>query len=458
MNQRVFVRICLSFVFLILAGLFNACKLTNENATTNPLTTSSLEETILMPRMNIFTSNVAINSNEEYTDCLITLLSNDDSMTINQAQAGIRLRGHSTSNFDKKPYRIRFQDKTQPLGLGSGPSRSWVLLAEYMDISMLRNYISYKLSNQLLRNSFSSEAELIEVYLDGIYKGVYLLAEQTQVGSNRVNIDESGVEDPLILDTGFLLELEADSTRRTAEGAHMVDWFEVPGYTNMSVDFGWWNMTEYALAYELAFYNIKSDAKALAQIQFIQNYMVSVYDAIYTDKTFDAVNEVVDIESAVDMYLLQLISNDMDYNYSSNYVYKDAGKKLVFGPPWDHDLAYGNHYQNKISTSLHIYHLLYQLSTYEWFQSMVIQRWNDINLANINLIGNTKALITSTSNQYQSIFNNNYTLWESTRRDDGWHGIYIKYVSQSLAALQLGYWIDARVLFINDMFQDWEED
>lgn len=248
MSHRFIVRFLLSVVLLMIAGLFNACQLTTQKqiTTTNQQTsTTTTKEILAMPRLSINTNNVSISSKEEYTDCKVTILSNNQNHNLNQVQAGIRLRGHSTSNFDKVPYRIRFQEKTQPLGLGSGPSRSWVLLAEYMDISMLRNYISYNLANNLLRNSFSSTAEYVEVYINNIYKGVYLLVEQTQVGDFRVNIDESGVDDPLILDTGFLLELETDSTRRLAEGANMIDWFSIPGYTNLTVDFGWWNMTEY---------------------------------------------------------------------------------------------------------------------------------------------------------------------------------------------------------------------
>lgn len=479
-NQRLITRFCLSFVLMITAGLLNACKLTtlDQNATTNSQTTLSnapvtttydqsntttttittTDNLLLnMPRIDINTNSVAITSFEEYTDCSITISADEVAYNLNQVQAGIRLRGHSTSNFDKKPYRIRFEEKTQPLGLGSGPSRSWVLLAEYMDISMVRNYISYKLANQLLRNSFSTDVAYVEVYLNGVNKGVYLLVEQTQVGTNRVNIDESGVENPLITDTGFLLELETDASRRNAEGVDMVDWFSVPGYTNTTIEFGWWNMPDYALSNEVGFYIVKSEAKSFAQIQFIQNYMVSVYDAIYLNKTFEAVDNVVDIESAVDMYLLQLFSNDMDFNYSSNYIYKDAGGKIIFGPPWDNDLSYGNHYLNNTTDALHIYHLLYQLSTYDWFQTMVIQRWNEINQPANNLIMQTNDLITSTSTLYQAKFAANHTLWESTRRDDGWHAIYLRYSSQALAASQVSNWINARLLFMNDLFASWED-
>ena len=463
MSHRFFVRFLLSVVLLMIAGLFTACQLTNKKQTTTTTnqetSTTTPNELLVMPRMSINTNGVSITSKEDYIDCTVTILSNNQDFNLNQVQAGIRLRGHSTSNFEKVPYRIRFQDKTQPLGLGSGPSRSWILLAEYMDISMLRNYISYNLAKKLLRNSFSSTVEFVEVYLNNVYKGVYLLAEQTQVGEYRVNIDESGVEDPFILDTGFLLELETDMTRRLAEGANMVDWFTIPGYTNLTVDFGWWNMAEYPLSNEVGFYLIKSEAKNLEQIQFIQNYMLDVYNAIYVDKTYEAVNELVDIESAVDMYIMQLLTNDMDYNYSSNYVYKDAGGKLVFGPPWDHDLCFGNHYQNREIDALHIYHLLYALSNYDWFRLLVLERWGIVNgPVLINLINEIRTLLTSTSSLNQIPFNNDYNLWKSTRRNDGWHGIYVQYTSQADAAAALVQWYDYRVIFINTMFEGWEEE
>jgi len=465
-KSRIFARFCLFFSITALMTLFLACQLipTTEIqsstssipiTTSNSQTSSSVTEQNLFPSIHVNTSGVLIDSKEIYTDCKISISGTINEYVLDQVSGGIRIRGHSTSNFEKTPYRIRFEERTQPLGLGSGPSRSWILLADYVDLSMMRNYISYKLANDLLRKSFSSEAEFVELYINGVHKGIYLLVEQTQVGTYRVNLDETGIDDPLVVDTGFLLELETDFGRRNAEGYHMVDWFEVPGYTNMDIEFSWQNMANYPLSNEVGFYVIKSDAKSLAQIQFIQNYMVSVYNAIYLTKTFEAINALVDIESAVDMYLMQLISNDFDYNYSSNYIYKDAGGKLVFGPPWDHDLAYGNHGSNTGYDTLHLFHLLYQLSTYEWFQTLIIQRWAEITAKDNNLIEAMKESIILHTSLYNQRFSTNHNLWIGTRRTDGWHTIYIKANSQIEAANYLLQWIDNRVDWIESQFSNW---
>src|SRR5690606_5651998 len=124
----------------------------------------------------------------------------------------------------------------------------------------------------------------VEVVLNGISQGVYLVAEQTHVNQHRVFIDESGVNDLSIVDTGYLLELEGDLERRTNEGMFMVDWFDIPGYSGNPDEFGWWNIHEYTTSKEPSFYVIKSDAKSIEQVAYIQNYMVDVYDAIYVNK------------------------------------------------------------------------------------------------------------------------------------------------------------------------------
>ncbi len=61
----------------------------------------------------------------------------------------------------------------------------------------------------------------------------------------------------------------------------------------------------------------KSDAKSEAQVSYIQSVVTSLYDAIYKTKTKEAVEQFMDIDSAVDMLLFLLIVSDNDANYSS---------------------------------------------------------------------------------------------------------------------------------------------
>lgn len=83
-----------------------------------------------------------------------------------------------------------------------GAAKKWVLLANALDESMMRNYLAFNLG-KALGLEFTSDCQFLNLYINGQYKGVYLLCEQVQEGSNRVNINTSPVGQ---VDTGYLLE------------------------------------------------------------------------------------------------------------------------------------------------------------------------------------------------------------------------------------------------------------
>lgn len=416
---------------------------------TQPLTTSEPEE-LLMPIIRIQTNNSQdISSDETYLSALISLTTKEGVYDFSNLQAGIRLRGNSTQQYAKKPYRLKFDEDIQLLGMGNGPSKSWLLLAEYVDFSMLRNKTTFDLASQLLRHTFVSDTMFVEVYLNNNYQGVYLVAEQTHVNENRVNIDESGIDNPTIVDTGYLLELECDQYRRDEEGAYMTGWFDIPGYSAAPGEIGYWNISQYLYSSLVSFYVIKSDAKSPEQVTYIQNYMIDVYDAIYVDKSEEAISALVDIESAVDMYILQLLTNDMDNNYSSTFVYKDKGGKLMFGPTWDHDLSYGNHINDLSYDSIHLYHLLYDLGNLPWFNAYVLEKWNEINQDD-GLLDQAMTNIDVYTNTYSELFIQNHNMWKNTRETGGWHLYYQEELtSQDDGKEQFKAWLVERILFID---------
>lgn len=367
-----------------------------------------------VPLVFIETENrTGVTDNETYTNCTVSVTNCEAEYELSGKTAGIRLRGNSTQMYEKKPYRIKFEEKQQLLGLSEGAHKSWVLLAEFNDPTLLRNLITYRLANKLDGISYATDCALVEVYLDGEYIGVYLLAEQTQVDGDRIALDECGVTDGTVTDTGYLLELEADITRRNEEGAEGEAWFAVTGYAS-ETDNSMQMLLERTFDESAAYYVIKSDARSAEQVKFIQNYMIQVYDAVYQDKTKEAVEALVDLPSAVDMYLVQLIANDYDNNYSSVYVYKDAGGKLMFGAPWDFDLAYGNfNGYTEAEDTIYIYHLLRKLGEYDWFKEMLAKRYTEISEGENSLLAELRATVTELTEQYAGAFEREYARWRN---------------------------------------------
>lgn len=407
------------------------------------------DELFEIPVVTIETlSNAPVQTKESYVEAFVTVKRSRRDQSMINVPARIKLRGNSTLNYDKKAYKIKFDEKSHPLELGSGPARDFVLLAEYADLSMMRNTIAYGLAKRMLRTSFVTETRYVHVSLNDESLGLYVLAEQTEVDDVRLDLDTSGEFDPFKTDTGYLLELEADTRRRQTEGILMRDFFPVFGYTDLELELGYWNFNDYILSYESAWYVVKSDAKSEAQISYIQSVVTSLYDAIYKTKTKEAVEQFMDIDSAVDMLLFLLIVSDNDANYSSMYLYKDAHARLVVGPPWDYDLAFGNNMGYHEPDRYHMVHFLDKLSTYPWFQGLIIERYEALN-EDVDLKQSLLDEIKRIQTQYKDAIVSDRNMWLNTRQDGGWHFYNKAGIDDwEVAVSTLEDWIIDRFVFV----------
>lgn len=257
-------------------------------------------------------------SKEIYLDCEVSIINAEEAYCLDKIGAGIRGRGNSTWNLEKKPYRIKFDSKQSLFG-SSYKQKSWTLLANYADKSLSRNAVAYELSEQMEGIEFSSMHQFVELYLNGTYQGVYLLCDQMQTGTGRVDVDEELYEDG---DTGYLIELDG---RAPSEGVLDKDYFTV-------------NDKHYAIktpdtedeAYNPDIY-----------VTYIKSYIEACFAAFESESWAD-VCELIDVDSFVDAYIIIELFANPDCGWSSFYMYKDRGGKLFCGPLWDFDIGAGN--------------------------------------------------------------------------------------------------------------------
>lgn len=229
--------------------------------------------------------------------------------------AQVRCRGNYTyfgKGVERNSYRIRFETKQDPLGLGNGSSRNWVLLANWCDRSMLRDAVAATMAN-CLDFSFNTDYAYVELVLNGEYRGVYLLAEHPTINDRRVDLDE----DPYTLDSDYLIELDMRAGKTGVEG---VDYFVSDGKQ----------------------YVVKNDEIHPDALAFLADYFDRVNDAIKSGNR-EEVEGLVDTDSFVDMYLLQEFAMNADVGFASLYFVKNGEGKLEMTFPWDFDLAFGNY-------------------------------------------------------------------------------------------------------------------
>ena len=320
-----------------------------------------------LPIINITTSNNSelILSREVYTNCVVDLFNVDNKYELDEVSAGIRVRGNSSAyNGDvemiKKnpvPYRIKFDEKQNMLGLNDGAKcKSWVLLKTENDL--IRNDIALRMGRSIFGDTaYVSDSQFVHLYVNDTFQGIYLLCEQNQVNKYRVNVTEPD-ENYIGTDIGYYLELdnyakdEADNIyfKMDYQKAKVKD---IMGETRKFVP---------------AYYSIKNDVYSQEQINFISKYLNNVFEILYRaiekkkymtfDENYDLIKSnystaketieaVMDIDSVVNMYLLYEIVHDYDCGEGSFYMCIDFSKestisKLQFTSPWDFNWAYAD--------------------------------------------------------------------------------------------------------------------
>ncbi|RYD79642.1 MAG: hypothetical protein EOP53_09330, partial [Sphingobacteriales bacterium] len=87
----------------------------------------------------------------------------------------IKGRGNSTWGYAKKPYRLKLDSKTSIFGLPK--AKNWVLLANYLDPTLMLNSVALK-AGQLLSIPYTNSFVPVDVSINGKYMGCYLFTEQ----------------------------------------------------------------------------------------------------------------------------------------------------------------------------------------------------------------------------------------------------------------------------------------
>ena len=116
---------------------------------------------------------------------IIKILDEDGNVQYDGELDYIKGRGNSTWNADKKPYNIKLDSKTDLFGMGK--NKSWCLLANATEVSMIRNQLAYDFARGIGIDT-TSPTRHVNLYLNGEYAGLYLLTEKVDIGENRIDI------------------------------------------------------------------------------------------------------------------------------------------------------------------------------------------------------------------------------------------------------------------------------
>lgn len=341
----------------------------------------------IVPIVYVFTKdNDGINLHKEdgYVDSQIVFIDAEGNY-LNDYESKIKIRGNSTSEASKKPYNIKFSEKKDLLGFGK--AKKWNLLAECFDPTLVRNKLFLDLAYNLGLDN-TSRNQYVELYIDQIYMGCYLLTEAVEVGNNRVDID---------IDNGdFLIEYEKE---KTEDGVHYI-------------------VTKHNIRFALCEPD-ELDKNRLKEIEEI----INKFDEILFSNNYQELKSFIDIDSFVKVYLVNEFAKTVDIGYSSVYFYYKDGK-MYAGPVWDFDISSGNsdkqikngYWNNEVSykgfwcrENNIIYRQLFDYSEFE-------RRFKDIFDNNSKLlqdIYDDDGTIDNILNTYEWLFDKNYMCIEN---------------------------------------------
>lgn len=351
-----------------------------------------------MPTLSISTEDgVSITSKTKYVTASVYLDEPTDKYSFDSRAAKIRCRGNWSyygTGFDKKAYRLKFDKKINLLGIGRGADKDWVLLANYVDHSLLRNACGLAAARVLDGIDYVSPSAWVRLVINGEDRGVYQLCAQSEIGKWRIDIREDARD----LDGNYLIELDSRAAKQGKK--ENIEYFTSGGRS----------------------FVIKNDEYHEGAALFLKDYFDRAFAAIESGDRA-AIEEYFELDSFAQMYILQEFVKNPDVGWSSFYIVKRAGGKLSLTCPWDLDLAFGNYlaYNCRYSTGLFVGNEGYAdtensnpfftaLCSLDFFMSdYVCVAWEKYGQAMVNA---SLAEIDRVLDAYKDEFSANFDIWK----------------------------------------------
>lgn len=206
--------------------------------------------------------------------------------------------------YDKKPYSITL-NKSESI-LGMNPSEKWCLISNSAEKYAVANDLVYSFAEKLDLN-YVPDRRYVNVYINGKYNGLYLLAERIVSEENRWQADNRD---------SYLLE-----TDMNMNPAKMDTYFITKGNNIIEVKHPNWG--------------------GASRIETIKNEVQQLEDSLL-DFENDEWKEKIDMDSWARIYLLDEFFENVDGGFHSVFFYKDKNGLFVRGPVWDYDRSFAD--------------------------------------------------------------------------------------------------------------------
>ena len=290
-------------------------------------------QSIGLPAISISAENGAeVTSRSVYTNIVSFVLVDQNNPENNVSKIGFEpqtglpheITGYGRSTFwnvSKRSYLIRFRDETSLFGLTA--ARSWILLSEHYDVTLLKNSFAFELGRRL-NVPFTNSYHHVELYLNGQYRGIYIVTEHKQVAPGRVDIDS---------EEGWFVEMDYNYDY---EPRFRTKNYNLPLMIN-SPDFG-------ADINDSRYDFVRNNWNELCDLMACESFPANGY------------RDLIDMESIANYFLVPAIIGYADFNIETDtrrtepgsvFFHKDKDGKISGGILWNFDHSFGFNWSNR---------------------------------------------------------------------------------------------------------------
>ena len=321
-------------------------------------------------------------------DAALTIISGDGKIKNASHYGTIKLRGNSTAFADKKAYNISFNEKKSVID-GAAKGKKWCLLANAYEKTLLRNKLAMDFGAKL--GGVATPAnQYVDVYINGEYKGCYTLSEPADNDRSGVSYSEEDGSNDL------LFELENNERDESSGGAA---YYRTQRY---GIRFVTEDLEDDVLAlYEGGTTSIDGIANALRNNNTkFSNFVTTLnnFETAIDNTSSTSYLDYVDVDSFVDMYVINELFQVVDFGYSSVKFYVtydgDNNPTIHAGPLWDFDLASGNSGDASCRT-------------YDTLRGQQVNRWFKQLMLNSDFSNRVKAKFQSMQGYIQNLYQDN---------------------------------------------------
>lgn len=368
----------------------------------------------------------------------------------------LKARGNSTfTDFEKKAYQIKIKNKANLTGDKNNAQKKWVLLANAADNTLIHNSLVSQLAKDL-GMPYTIDCEPVDLYYDGEYRGSYLITDKVEVDKTGIDIQDldgliedanegaEAYEDPVVVTKTTASKGETDAKKDSAGSYKYVKGLIEPELENGTTHHAYLLEIEFIYRYpneQSGFVTERGQAVVTKNPEyltketgaFISQYFQDFEDAVFSPDGYNKATrkyyyEYCDLDSLVNIYLINEFTKNYDSFRSSAFFYLPENEDIMYaGPIWDYDLSFTTGYdgnsqlagnpENLWAASKYMLGTLIKIESFRDAVKAKLDRENgDFYAAVQNMLGENGNIAAFATDVYASQ-KMNYKLWDITHEE-----------------------------------------